>query len=146
MSCLCVEQNVNTSTPSSDDFYYAFQFNTVLFFGSTDLNVSSSLILESCRETIAIKADVSVDQVKNLTLTKKSTQRRFLRNLNVQVGYDLQFVIMFDNYTSSQDSVSALEDSLELDPVTKSKSPFAEMFFSTYVVFSVRGHYSLNTF
>eukprot|EP00938_MAST-03A_sp_MAST-3A-sp1_P001648 g1648.t1 len=97
--------------------------------------------MNSCRETIAIKADVSVDQVKNLTLTKKSTQRRFLRNLNVQVGYDLQFVIMFDNYTSSQDSVSALEDSLELDPVTKSKSPFAEMFFSTYVLKSGGEYY-----
>ena len=145
MSCLCVEQNVNTSTPSSDDLYYAFQFNTVLFFGSTDLNVSRPLILESCRQTVALEADVSVDQVKNLTLSRSTHQHR-LRNLNALVAYDLQFVIEFDNYTSSQDSVSALEDSLELDPVTKSKSPFAEMFFSTYVVFSVRGHYSLNTF
>ena len=139
MMCLCASQD-DVPSISSDD-YFAFQYNAVLFFGSTDLNVSRPLILESCRQTVALEADVSVDQVKNLTLSRSTHQHR-LRNLNALVAYDLQFVIEFDNYTSSQDSMSALEVSFALDPATNSKkSPFADMFFSTYVLKSGGDYY-----
>lgn len=138
MLCLCAEQlQIPSSTQPIDENKLVFEYDTVLFFGTTELNITRPIILESIRETIALEASVSVDRVINISLSRSTRRRRLhsARNLNDDdlVSYDLQFVIVFSDYASSEASSISLSESFESDPTSNEKSDFADLFFSTYV-------------
>jgi len=110
------------------------QYTSQMFFYTQELNVTN-VILDSVRQTIALKAAVYTDQVQNVTITKKSSTTRRHRTLSVMVPYKVEFIIVSPSYASSEASEILLKESFESnDDESLGKSDFSELFFATYVI------------